>query len=255
MKTIDPSIYNDFYFREIEGHEDYYVFTKVKKIVETDFSEKVGRVLDVGCGRGETLKILTEKGWKCSGVDYSPSAIAKAQKNLTGLEVNLEVAGVPQVIYPDRTFDLVLFLNVWEHLNDSEIDQFFTHLVKFIKKDGVFIIQTSPTRYQVRFGHFFLKIFMIRPASLDWHVNEQSFFSFSDKLRKFGFSGRVWMERMPNFWASQVEGKYAILKNMARWLDFIIDSRVGRLIVDRFPLNLFFATDLWAVVSLKEVGN
>ena len=255
MKTIDPSIYNDFYFREIEGHEDYYVFAKVKKIVEDIFKGKVGSALDVGCGRGEALKMLAEKDWECTGVDYSPSAITRAKKNLKDFRVNLEARGVPQIIYPDKAFDLVLFLNVWEHLNDSEIDQFFTHLVKFIKKDGIFIIQTSPTRYQVRLGHFFLKFLRVRPASLDWHVNEQSFFSFSDKLRKYGFSGKVLMERMPNFWASQVEGKYAILKNMARLMDFIIDSRVGRFLVDHYPLNLFFATDLWAVVSLKEADN
>jgi len=255
MRTIDPSIYNDFYFREIEGHEDYYVFVKLKKIVETVFKEKVGRALDVGCGRGETLKMLTEKGWKCTGVDYSPAAIGRTKKNLAGLRVNLEVVSVPKIMYPDRTFDLVLFLNVWEHLNDSEIDQFFTHLGKFIKEDGVFIIQTSPTRYQVRFGHFFLKLLGIRPASLDWHINEQSFFSFSNKLKEFGFSGRVWMERMPKFWASQVADKYFVLKKLARLFDFMIDSRVGRYLADHFPLNLFFATDLWAVVSLKEADN
>lgn len=252
MKTVDPSIYNDFYFREIEGHEDYYVFGKVKKIVEGVFKGTVGNALDVGCGRGEVLGMLAGKGWNCMGVDYSLSAIERAKKNLTGLRVNLEVCGVPQIIYPDGTFDLVLFLNVWEHLNDSELDQFFTHLAKFIKDDGVFIIQTSPTRYQVRLGRFFLKIFGIRPASLDWHVNEQSFFSFSGKLRKFGFSGRVWMERMPNFWTSQVDDKYIFLKNLSKLLDFIIDSRFGRVLVDRFPLNLFFATDLWAVVRREN---
>jgi SAM-dependent methyltransferase len=72
------------------------------------------RLLEVGCAYGTLLAHLREKGWEVSGVEVSPLSSRRAREDL-GLDVRtgkLEEAG-----YPDSRFDVVLLLDVLEHLH------------------------------------------------------------------------------------------------------------------------------------------
>ena len=73
-----------------------------------------GRVLDVGCGNGETAGgFLTDHGRDYVGVDVSPSAVHTAQSR--GLDVRLieDAAALP---FPDSSFDSAICIEVLEHL-------------------------------------------------------------------------------------------------------------------------------------------
>lgn len=251
LRSVDPKIYDDYYFRDIAGYtiDDHYVFRRTKKIIAETFKSGKGRVLDVGFGRGEMLSFLSGQGWACIGMDYSEAAVRKARNTLKGRKVVLKKMSVTDIDLPEEFFDLVLFLNVWEHLNEIELQRFFSGLVKILKKDGCFVAQTSPTRWQVRFGHFVMKLFDLIPDSLAWHINEQTIFSVRKTLKKFGLTGDVWLERTPKFWSSQINEKYKFLRRLAIIFDMLIDSKIVGFFVDRFPLNLFFATDIWVVAK------
>lgn len=72
------------------------------------------RILDVGCGTGGNLKMLSQFG-DAEGVDISPDALAFCRER--GQKVKLGAAeGLP---YADATFDLVTALDVVEHLDDD----------------------------------------------------------------------------------------------------------------------------------------
>lgn len=102
--------------------------------------KKPSKILDVGCGTGETLtflKTLFPKA-KLYGVDTSTTAIkfskARGHKNI----LKSTAAKLP---YKDNTFDVILFLDVLEHIKD---DQSVIIEAKRVLKKGGCIIITSP---------------------------------------------------------------------------------------------------------------
>jgi 2-polyprenyl-3-methyl-5-hydroxy-6-metoxy-1,4-benzoquinol methylase len=75
-----------------------------------------GRALDVGCGAGDFLRTLVERGWQVAGVEPSRAAREAAARTL-GVGVvragTLEQAGLEP-----GSFDLVTLWDVLEHLPD-----------------------------------------------------------------------------------------------------------------------------------------
>ena len=77
-------------------------------------------ILDAGCGEGFTLRELREDGIQAvmAGVDFSPVALDWNQAHCMA-QSPLSLADIHQLPFPDRSFDLVLCLEVLEHLHDS----------------------------------------------------------------------------------------------------------------------------------------
>jgi SAM-dependent methyltransferase len=73
------------------------------------------RILDVGCGTGANLLMLSKFG-DAEGVDVSEDALAFCRER--GLE-NVKLGAAEQLPYEDGTFDLVTALDVVEHLDDD----------------------------------------------------------------------------------------------------------------------------------------
>ena len=73
------------------------------------------RILDVGCGTGANLLMLSQYG-DAEGVDISEDALAFCRER--GLEKVKPGAG-EQLPYDDGTFDLVTALDVVEHMDDD----------------------------------------------------------------------------------------------------------------------------------------
>jgi 2-polyprenyl-3-methyl-5-hydroxy-6-metoxy-1,4-benzoquinol methylase len=73
-----------------------------------------GRVLEIGCGRGDTLQILTTLGWQAEGIDFDTQAVAFAQSR--GLQVRAGALSAQS--YPEAQFDAVVMSHVIEHLHD-----------------------------------------------------------------------------------------------------------------------------------------
>ena len=78
-----------------------------------------GAVLDAGCGPGIVTRFLMERRAADSrffGIDQSPAMIDAARRNLTGGPVDLQVARIEQLPFPDSTFDVVLAIGVIEYV-------------------------------------------------------------------------------------------------------------------------------------------
>lgn len=73
-------------------------------------------ILDVGCGAGETLSQLGSLG-KPFGVDISEEAVVYARRR--GCSKVSQVDGI-ELPYHDEKFDLVLSLDVLEHIEDEK---------------------------------------------------------------------------------------------------------------------------------------
>lgn len=78
-------------------------------------SANKGRVLDIGCGTGETLKELRDLGWETEGVDFDAKAAETARRSY-GLSVR--VGTLEEQEYPSDYFDAVGMSHVIEHVHD-----------------------------------------------------------------------------------------------------------------------------------------
>ena len=87
----------------------------LRKIIDDPkFEIQDPKLLDVGCGTGANLEMLSQFG-EAEGVDVSDDAIEFCRKK------NLKVSkGLAETLpYPDDTFDMTTALDVIEHLDDD----------------------------------------------------------------------------------------------------------------------------------------
>ena len=82
---------------------------------------KGSRVLEVGCGEGFMLDVVERAGLgaELTGVDFSEPAIAGARARL-GDRATLEARDARELADDGRTFDLVMMLEVLEHIPQPE---------------------------------------------------------------------------------------------------------------------------------------
>jgi SAM-dependent methyltransferase len=105
---------------EVEGTHWWFVGRRriiasfIEKICR-DLGETRPRILDVGCGTGANLEMLSGFG-EAEGVDVSPDALAFCRER--GLS-NVRQGAAEQLPYEDGSFDLVTALDVVEHLDDD----------------------------------------------------------------------------------------------------------------------------------------
>jgi 2-polyprenyl-3-methyl-5-hydroxy-6-metoxy-1,4-benzoquinol methylase len=116
------------------------------------------RVLDYGCGRGETVAYLRRCGYDCYGVDIDPTYIGNAQAYF-GSELS-RFAAVSLVIdgrslFPDGFFDVVVTDQVLEHV--STIETVVAEL-KRIMTDDAAGLHIFPSALSLIEGHLFLPI-------------------------------------------------------------------------------------------------
>jgi SAM-dependent methyltransferase len=109
---------------EVEG--EHWWFAGRRRILES-FVERIcqdlrrdlnavrPRILDVGCGTGANLEMLSQFG-EAEGVDVSPDALAFCRER--GLK-NVWQGEAEKLPFEDETFELVTALDVVEHLDDD----------------------------------------------------------------------------------------------------------------------------------------
>jgi len=72
------------------------------------------RLLEVGCAYGTLLDFLRDRGWEVTGVEVSPLSSERASSEL-GLDVR--TGRLEEAAFEDASFDVVLMLDVLEHLH------------------------------------------------------------------------------------------------------------------------------------------
>tara|TARA_Y100000310_G_C20617994_1_gene781696 strand:- start:866 stop:1567 length:702 start_codon:yes stop_codon:yes gene_type:complete len=94
-------------------------------------------ILDAGCGLGYFLLTLKDTGAKLYGMDVSPESVEYVKKHITKDAV---VGAVEKIPYPDNTFDVVLFCEVIEHVEDDA--KVLREICRVLKPGGRVVITT-----------------------------------------------------------------------------------------------------------------
>ena len=89
----------------------------IQDVLKRSLGGRPHRILDVGCGTGELVEMLTEFG-EVTGMDSSPLAVEWCRKRLGG-RAELVVGDVPAGLPARAGFDVVTAFDVLEHLDDD----------------------------------------------------------------------------------------------------------------------------------------
>lgn len=129
---------NRTYHRRIQHEIGLSLFGRIPRA-----QNEILQVLDVGCGMGEFINRLSATGANVVGVDGSDRCVesVKSHTHKTRYprceQVNLEQSPLP---HSDGTFDVVVSLDVIEHLENTEF--YLSEIYRVLKFGGYVIIST-----------------------------------------------------------------------------------------------------------------
>lgn len=99
-----------------------------------------GRVLDVGCGTGDTAIFLAQKGYEVMGIDVVPKAIdlATARAKRAGSEIPFRVFDALKLDQLHERFDTVIDAGLFHNLSDNSRIRYSASLGSAMEPGGVF---------------------------------------------------------------------------------------------------------------------
>jgi 2-polyprenyl-3-methyl-5-hydroxy-6-metoxy-1,4-benzoquinol methylase len=122
-----------------------------------------GRVIDIGCGRGEMLEILIEAGYEAFGIDLNEDMIDVCRAK--GLPVSKAdaISFLQQV--ESKSLRGIFCAQVVEHLLTSELERFLVLAREKLLEGGVLVIETINPRSLFALGnHFFADNSHVKPV-------------------------------------------------------------------------------------------
>lgn len=97
-----------------------------------------GKLLDVGFGHGFIEEYLgTESTFDLYGIDISQKAVKKLQKAVNG---DFKVGSILEIPFTDKFFDVVLALEILEHIPPHNTFKAIDELHRVLKVDGTLIV-------------------------------------------------------------------------------------------------------------------
>lgn len=101
---------------------------------------KSPKILDVGCGYGNFLKVLSRNNVKVYGIEVDPVVCARASSELCGAPVYCVDLKTDGKIVPRHYFDVITLLDVLEHLDDPAV--YLETLAECTTSDGLLFLTT-----------------------------------------------------------------------------------------------------------------
>ena len=132
-------------------------------------SVKSKRILDVGCGEGISLAKLDSLrvGEHLEGIDFSDDALKIGRKMFPHLK--LKKGSIYNLPYKDKSFDLIICSEVFEHLWEPE--KALESLFRVAKKYCLISVPNEPI---FRISNFLRGKYLSRFGSSEGHINHWS---------------------------------------------------------------------------------
>ncbi|RFU40010.1 class I SAM-dependent methyltransferase [Actinomadura logoneensis] len=101
---------------------------------------KPGRVLDVGAGTGRDAAALARRGHAVTAVEPTPELRAHGRRLHEGAGITWLDDTLPDLSAVKGTFDLVLLVAVWMHLDEAERPRAMRRLAGLLAPEGVMLL-------------------------------------------------------------------------------------------------------------------
>jgi SAM-dependent methyltransferase len=142
--SIIPPAYDQFYYQHccgrpyVRNHEWLSFFGAIADHIKQDVAPQ--SVLDAGCAMGFLVECLRERGVEAFGVDISEYAIQRVREDIQ------PYCWIGSLLDPlPRTYDLIVCIEVLEHLSPQECDQVISH---FCRAADDILFSSTPDDYR-----------------------------------------------------------------------------------------------------------
>ncbi|CFR02117.1 3-demethylubiquinone-9 3-methyltransferase [Yersinia frederiksenii] len=209
------------------------------------------RVLDLGCGPGFYSQLLAQRGFHCTGVDFSPASIeyARQQSLAAGLNIEYQQQDVREYT-PAQPFDFIMMtfgeINVF---SATEARNLLRHCAQWLTPKGKLLVEV----------HDFAEIKRQGLAEPSWQRCPQGLFLANPHLL---LTENIWDEEAQTsstlFWAIEENGAVTRFGNqMTAWRDaeyqqlltecgFHLPQRVD---ITAWPVSKTFEGKLFALLT------
>lgn len=144
------------------------------------------KILEIGCGAGQFIRAVKAniKDSDCFGVDISQFAIDKARSLNDGVSYGICSDKVP---FEDETFDLVLVLDVLEHVEKPS--EMVAEIKRVLKKDGLFFTFIPCEGDNTNFIYWLQKFGFLKGITKQCagHINQYSVEKWLKTIEEEGF--------------------------------------------------------------------
>lgn len=177
-----------------------------------------GKILEIGCGRGDFLTEFSRVGLTPYGVDRESSAIEFSK----GLDIRLCDISKEKLPFQDEYFDIVYHKSLIEHLYDP--DNLMKESIRTLKPGGKIIILTPDWVSQMK--NFYEDITHSRPYDKS---------ALRDALAIYGFRN-IAVER---FYQLPILWKYKYIKILAFFMRMFLGVHVARSLTEMTKVKFF----------------
>jgi SAM-dependent methyltransferase len=107
------------------------------------------RVIDLGCGTGTNVVTLASRGWKVTGVDFSPRAITKARKRVeqAGVNADFSVGDVTHLDGITGPFEVALDIGCFHSLSENGKLGYIRQLMRILAPRGYWFLYAFLTEH------------------------------------------------------------------------------------------------------------
>src|SRR5258708_1717297 len=269
-EAVDPGLYDEGYYAERCGGVEFFKLYGAK-VLKPVLIHALARArvapgmtaLDVGCGRGELLYHLKQRGAKAVGMDYAAPALALAKKT-SGADVCL--ADAKKLPFHDGVFDRVFLMSVVDHLHDWELEASLAELKRVLKPGGLMLVNTCVNTDYHKRKTFVLRLRLAQALGLkepmppkssedeELHINEHCAGDLERLFARTGWKGVIECRPSERYAVRALYGNSLPegfpIKPASRWGEFWHGVLLSG------PWKRLFARELFCIVapSRTELG-
>ena len=136
---------------------------------------KDAKIIDLGCGEGVLVREYAQKGYNIIGIDYNYSSKYVMEGDIANLK------------FKNNTFDVVLSLDVLEHLSFEQQEKAVSEIYRILNKKGKAIISVpNLAHFASRISFLFLGN-LIRTSSIERHKGDRPIGEYNSLFKKSKF--------------------------------------------------------------------
>ena len=164
---------------------------RARRIIEELNPKKTEKIIDLGCGTGYYLFLLSNLGVKLNlvGFDYDEKAIEEARDNLKKKSIDFIIGNLHRMPFEDKSFDKAVMSEVLEHVEEDVAVLKEVH--RILKPNGVIVISVPSINYPFFWDPF------------NWVLQH----SFNTHIKSGFFSG-LWSGHLRLYLLSDLKSKF-----------------------------------------------